>query len=90
MFYRLRASLTERPGALALLASRCGEAGLNILGLRNFPDLGRLTDKPVGQASSSHGTAAVECDKPPSGLVARIGGHVAGMAAFAGDRERCR
>ena len=171
MFYRVRASLTERPGALALLASRCGEAGLNILGLQIFPDLGRVTDElvisvpetwtagavaelvsgaggdevsvepctthdlidqptrwltaahdvvadpallptmlekllgphpekwsatehsraaaltslaeSVTQESSSQGTAAVEYDETPSGLVARIGGHVVGVAAFA-------
>ena len=47
MFFRVRCSLTERPGALALLASRCGEAGLNILGLQIFPDLGRVTDELV-------------------------------------------
>ncbi len=47
MFFRVRASLTERPGALALLASRCGDAGLNILGLQIFPDLGRVTDELV-------------------------------------------
>jgi GNAT superfamily N-acetyltransferase len=47
MFFRVRASLTERPGALALLTTRCGEAGLNILGLQIFPDLGRVTDELV-------------------------------------------
>jgi GNAT superfamily N-acetyltransferase len=47
MFFRVRASLHERPGALALLATRCGEAGLNILGLQIFPDLGRVTDELV-------------------------------------------
>ena len=40
MFFRVRTSLTERPGALALLATRCGDAGLNIMGLQIFPDLG--------------------------------------------------
>ena len=47
MLYRVRASLHERPGALARLATRCGEAGLNILGLQIFPDLGRVTDELV-------------------------------------------
>jgi GNAT superfamily N-acetyltransferase len=178
MFFRVRCSLTERPGALALLASRCGDAGLNILGLQIFPDLGRVTDELVistpdtwtagavaelvsgaggdevsvepctthdlidqptrwltaahdaivdpallpalldrllgphpekwsatehsraaaltalvesvgqqaaqQQAGSSQSTAApVEYDETPSGLVARIGGHVVGVAAFA-------
>ncbi len=47
MFFRVRASLTDRPGALASLASTCGEAGLNILGLQLFPDLGKVTDELV-------------------------------------------
>lgn len=47
MFYRVRTSLTERPGALALLATRCGEAGLNILGLQIFPEIERVTDELV-------------------------------------------
>ncbi len=171
MFFRVRCSLTERPGALALLATRCGEAGLNILGLQIFPDLGRVTDElvintpdtwtagavaelvsgaggdevsvepctthdlidqptrwltaahdviadpallptmldkllgphpekwsatehsravaltalaeSVGQPLTQSGSAPVEYDETPSGLVARIGGHVVGVAAFA-------
>ncbi len=47
MFFRVRATLTERPGALAALATRCGEHGLNILGLQIFPGLGRVTDELV-------------------------------------------
>ena len=47
MFFRVRTSLHERPGALADLAAKCGEAGLNILGLQIFPDLGRVTDELV-------------------------------------------
>jgi GNAT superfamily N-acetyltransferase len=59
MFFRVRASLTERPGALALLASRCGEAGLNILGLQIFPDLGRVTDELVISAPEDWTARAV-------------------------------
>ena len=59
MFFRVRASLTERPGALALLASRCGEAGLNILGLQIFPDLGRVTDELVLSAPDDWTAGAV-------------------------------
>ncbi len=171
MFFRVRASLTERPGALALLATRCGDAGLNILGLQIFPDLGSVTDElvisapeswtagavaelvsgaggdevsvepctthdlmdqptrwlgaahdvvadpalldtmlekllgphpekwsatehsraaalralaeSVDETASQPGAAPVEYDETPSGLVARIGGHVVGVAAFA-------
>ncbi len=59
MFFRVRASLTERPGALALLASRCGDAGLNILGLQLFPDLGRVTDELVVSAPEDWTAGAV-------------------------------
>lgn len=59
MFFRVRASLTERPGALALLATRCGDAGLNILGLQIFPDLGRVTDEMVISAPDDWTAGAV-------------------------------
>ena len=59
MLFRVRASVTERPGALALLATRCGEAGLNILGLQIFPDLGRVTDELVISAPESWTAGAV-------------------------------
>ncbi len=47
MLFRVRTTLTERPGSLARLASRCGDAEVNILGLQIFPDLGRVTDELV-------------------------------------------
>lgn len=59
MFFRVRMSLTERPGALALLTTRCGEAGLNILGLQIFPDLGRVTDELVISAPEDWTAVAV-------------------------------
>jgi hypothetical protein len=59
MFFRVRATLTERPGALALLATRCGDAGLNILGLQIFPDLGHVTDEMVIDAPDSWTARAV-------------------------------
>ena len=59
MYFRVRASLTERPGALASLATRCGDAGLNILGLQIFPDLGRVTDELVISAPESWTAAGV-------------------------------
>ncbi len=59
MFFRVRASLTERPGALALLATQCGEAGLNILGLQIFPGLGRVTDELVISAPQDWTAGAV-------------------------------
>jgi len=59
MFFRVRASLTERPGALALLATRCGEARRNILGLQIFPDLGQVTDEMVISAPEDWTAGAV-------------------------------
>ncbi len=59
MFFRVRTTLTERPGALALLATRCGEAGLNIMGLQIFPDLGRVTDELVMDAPAGWTAGAV-------------------------------
>src|SRR3954464_8613809 len=59
MFFRVRAALTDRPGALALLATRCREAGLNILGLQIFPDLGQVTDELVISAAESWSAGAV-------------------------------
>ena len=56
MYFRVRATLRERPGALALLAGRCGAAELNILGLQVFPDLGKVTDELVIHAPA-HWTA---------------------------------
>ncbi len=59
MFFRVRCTLTERPGALAELATRCGASGLNILGLQIFPDLGRVTDELVISAPDDWTARAV-------------------------------
>jgi GNAT superfamily N-acetyltransferase len=59
MFFRVRASLTERPGTLALLATRCGDADLNILGLQIFANLGRVTDELVISAPDNWTARAV-------------------------------
>jgi GNAT superfamily N-acetyltransferase len=47
MFYRVRTRLPDTPGALATLAQRCGDEGVNILGLQIYPDLGSVTDDLV-------------------------------------------
>ena len=47
MLWRVRTTLPDRPGTLAVLAQRCGEAGVNILGLQIFPDLDHVTDEFV-------------------------------------------
>ena len=41
MLWRVRTTLPDRPGALAVLAQRCGAAGVNILGLQIFPGIER-------------------------------------------------
>lgn len=47
MLWRVRATLLDRPGALASLAAECGRAGANIVGLQVFPDNDRVTDELV-------------------------------------------
>jgi len=47
MLWRVRTTLPDRPGALAVLAQNCGAAGVNILGLQIFPDMGSVTDELV-------------------------------------------
>jgi len=47
MFLRIRARLPETPGALATLAQCLGDAGVNILALQIYPDLGTVTDDLV-------------------------------------------
>jgi ribosomal protein S18 acetylase RimI-like enzyme len=47
MLWRARATLPDRPGALACLAQECGKAGVNIVGLQVFPGVDRVTDELV-------------------------------------------
>jgi GNAT superfamily N-acetyltransferase len=46
-FYRIRTRVADAPGSLATLAQKCGAAGVNILGLQIYPDLGTVTDDIV-------------------------------------------
>lgn len=50
MLWRVRTNLPDRPGALALLAERCGLADINILGLQIFPGVAAVTDELVLRA----------------------------------------
>jgi GNAT superfamily N-acetyltransferase len=59
MFYRVRTRLTDTPGALALLAQQCGDAGVNILALQIYPELGSVTDDLVVETPDSWTAAAV-------------------------------
>jgi len=47
MLWRVRTTLPDRPGSLAVLARSCGEAGVNILGLQIFPGIDTVTDELV-------------------------------------------
>ena len=53
MYYRVRTKLADTPGALAVLAQHCGEAGVNILALQIYPELGSVTDDLVVETPDS-------------------------------------
>lgn len=55
MLWRVRTTLPDRPGALAALAQRCGDAGVNILGLQIFPGVEAVTDELVLRAPADWG-----------------------------------
>ncbi|MFL6106799.1 MAG: GNAT family N-acetyltransferase [Marmoricola sp.] len=59
MYYRVRTKLADTPGALAVLAQHCGEAGVNILALQIYPELGAVTDDLVVETPDSWTAAAV-------------------------------
>lgn len=50
MLWRARATLADRPGALADLAQRCGQHDVNILALQIFPGVEGVTDELVLRA----------------------------------------
>ncbi|GGU09212.1 hypothetical protein GCM10007979_03880 [Nocardioides albus] len=64
----MRTTLPDRPGALAVLAQRCGKAGVNILGMQIFPGLAQVTDEFVLRTPKDWGEAEI-CD-----LIAASGG----------------
>jgi GNAT superfamily N-acetyltransferase len=55
MLWRVRTTLPDRPGALALLAEHCGLAEINILGLQIFPGVEAVTDELVLRAPEEWG-----------------------------------
>ncbi len=70
MRWQVRALLEDRPGALAALATRCGQESVNILGLQVFPQLdGRVVDELVVHTTGGWTGADVER------LVRRAGVH---------------
>lgn len=68
MLWRVRATLPERPGALAALAAECGAAGVNILGVQVFPGIEAVTDELVLSTPDSWGESDIRV------LVGRSGG----------------
>lgn len=59
MLWRVRTTLADRPGALAELSTRCGEQGVNILGLQIFPGVDTVTDELVLNAPPEWGMADI-------------------------------
>lgn len=53
MLWRVRTTLPDRPGTLAGLAQRCGEAGANIVALQIFPGVEDVTDEIVMRTPTS-------------------------------------
>ncbi len=68
MLWRVRTTLPDRPGALAVLAQRCGELGVNILGFQIFPGIGAVTDELVLQTPPTWGAEQI------AGLLGSSGG----------------
>ncbi|MBF4769032.1 GNAT family N-acetyltransferase [Nocardioides agariphilus] len=68
MLWRVRATLPDRPGALAGLAAECGASEVNILGFQIFPGVDLVTDELVLDTPQSWHLADIEA------LVRRSGG----------------
>lgn len=59
MLFRVRTTMSDRPGSLAALARHCGEQGVNILGLQIFPGVDGVTDELVLRAPDTWGLGDV-------------------------------
>ena len=73
MLWRVRTTLPDRPGALAVLARNCGAAGVNILGLQIFPGVESVTDELVLRTPADWGLARIAELVESSGGVAVSG-----------------
>lgn len=74
MLWRVRTTLPDRPGALAVLADHCGRAGVNILGLQIFPGVESVTDELVLRTPDEWGIPEI------TALVEGSGGHTVSSA----------
>lgn len=59
MLWRVRTTMADRPGSLAELARRWGEADVNILALQVFPQVGGVTDELVLRCPAALGGEAI-------------------------------
>ena len=60
MLWRVRATLPDRPGALAALAAECGASAVNILGFQIFPGVALVTDELVLDTPEGWGPTDVQ------------------------------
>src|SRR3546814_5384547 len=67
LLWRVRMTLSDRPGSLAVLARNCGDAGVNILGLQLFPGIEPVTDELVLRCPDGWGMAGIAEDLESSG-----------------------
>ncbi|MDO7867608.1 GNAT family N-acetyltransferase [Nocardioides jiangxiensis] len=68
MLWRVRATLPDQPGTLAVLAQNFGDSGVNILGLQIFPGVDTVTDELILRTPSGWSEADL------ARLVERSGG----------------
>ena len=59
MLWRVRTTLPDRPGTLAALAQRCGEAEVNIMAMQIFPGADAVTDQFVLRTPESFGVEEI-------------------------------
>jgi GNAT superfamily N-acetyltransferase len=59
VLWRVRTTMSDRPGSLAALARHCGEEGVNILGLQIFPGVEGVTDELVLRTPEDWGPVEV-------------------------------
>ncbi len=59
MLWRVRTTMSDRPGSLATLSRHCGEERVNILGLQIFPGVQGVTDELVLRAPDAWGLSDV-------------------------------
>ncbi len=75
MLFRVRTTMSDRPGSLAALARACGEQGANILGLQIFPGVEGVTDEVGLRAPVSWGLGEVaELVEEAGGTHVTVGG----------------